>query len=99
MHHYSSIGLIVVGVALIAASSYWHGTEAFASLLAKRADALVGPITAGNTTLVEALDHEFDRTLCDFKDFFYVSHWVAVLVFVLALVVVFGMMWMYKQQQ
>lgn len=94
--HYHGIGLIVLGVALIAASSYWHGTTAYASLLAKRADALAPALEAANVALVETLDREYERTLCDFKDFFYVSHWVAVLVFVLALVVVFAMMYMYK---
>ena len=96
MHHHSAIGLVVVGVALIAAGAYWHGTQSFAALLEKRLDNLIAPVTDGDTTLYDKIDREFDRTLCDFKDFFYVSHWVAVLVFVLALVVVFGMMWMYK---
>ena len=99
MHHMSAIGLIVVGVGLIAASSYWHGTTAYASLLEKRVMEIVPHLLDGNTTKAHVADDEYDRTLKDFRNFFYVSHWVAVIIFLLALVVVWAFYAMCKRDK
>jgi hypothetical protein len=97
--HQTVIGLIVLGVGLIAASSYWNGTTAYSDLLAKRVDSIVPLLLIGDAVKAELVDDECDRTLKDYRNFFYVSHLVAVLVFLLALVVVWCFYLMCKRDK
>lgn len=101
MHHYHqiAIGLVVVGVGLIAASSYWNGTAAYAGILVERVKEIVPHLVEGHTATANTVDDEYDRTLKDFRNFFYVSHWVAVIIFLLALLVVWAFYYMCKRDK